>query len=774
MKNNKKNKKFKGKLTEVESLIKEWFNNEFLHNHRNYLHPLFYKNIEDILKFGKRKELEVVINYSIPLSLECSENTYWETLYNTCQSQVPHYVSTSKKIEEEILNNWFYIRNSPERFAEQKDFWLFKDVNFSHLSEFDTTYSKTELRKIKVKYVLFNYKIDKNTLAWVNPFEYVDKYSYNRKTNLSIKEFVYKEKFDDFITEKEIPMNVFFEYFYHLLNETHIYKLIDINNDELTHKDREGLADEMRQTEQIYTFHENFIAHLIENKKEEKCYKNLEDKKMFYVEKAFIAQLTEQNVDLNGKHYILHAGPTNAGKSYNALQSYYKANKGCYLAPLRLLAYEIYDSLDKYELTGSLLTGENKIISPNSTHVAATVEMYQVLDKEPVDVLVIDECQMITDGQRGSAWLHGIVSANAREIHLISSLAAIPILSDFITRHNGTIEVKEYKRLIPLEVMENDITIHDLEKNDAVIAFSKNRILELVAEIQLTTTYKVSYLYGMMPPEIKMKQMDDFRSGLTDIMVTTDVIAMGLNLPIKRVIFSETSKFNGESIEVLPKPLYEQISGRAGRFGLFDIGYVTFSWNANRNDVINKRKESKTFELVTKQPLFEEYEEYLNNTDTDKQKTLLDYLLFWEKHVSYDINTYKKANIKEIIEVLESIDENLLKELNHKEQFFFAFLPYHKNRFTEYMANNLVDYHLYGNHHSENQARLLLQTVLRVNSFAKDIVLESQYSHLQTLSQYALTTENEILLELVKEEKERLLKNWEKTMQHVLKKKIRI
>lgn len=772
MKKNKKNKKFKGKLTEVESLIKEWFHNDFLKNHKDYLHPMFYKNIQDILKFGKRKDLEIVINYSIPLSLECSETIYWETLYNTCQSQVPHYISVNSKLDEQIQKNWLYITNFIDRFETQKEFWAFKDVNFSHLSEFDTTYSKTELRKMKVKYVLFNYKMDKNTLEWVNPFECIDKYNYNRKTNLSVKELIYKEKFNEFMEEKEIPMNVFFEYFYHLLNETHIYKLIDINNELLTFKNRENLADEMRQTEQIYLFHENLMTHLIENKKEEKCYKNLEDKKMFYVEKAFIEQLTEKNVDLNGQHYILHAGPTNAGKSYNALQAYYKADKGCYLAPLRLLAYEIYDSLDKYELTGSLLTGENKIIQPQSTHVAATVEMYQVLDKEPVDVLVIDECQMITDGQRGSAWLHSIVSANANEVHLISSLAAIPILSDFITRHNGTIEVKEYKRLIPLEVMETDITIHDLEKNDAIIAFSKNRILELVAEIQAVTTYKVSYLYGMMPPEIKMKQMDNFRNGVTDIIVTTDVIAMGLNLPIKRVVFSETSKFNGESIEVLPKPLYEQISGRAGRFGLFDIGYVTFSWNANRNDVINKRKENKTFELVTKQPLFEEFEEYLHNTE--QQKTLLDYLLFWEKHVSYDKNTYKKANIKEIIEVLESVDESLLKELNHKEQFFFAFLPYHKNRFTDYMANNLIDYHLYGNQLSENQAKTLLQNVLRVNSFAKDIVLESQYSHLQTLSQYALTTDNEILLDLVQDEKNRLLKEWEKVMQNVLKKKFRI
>ena len=279
----------------------------------------------------------------------------------------------------------------------------------------------------------------------------------------------------------------------------------------------------------------------------------------------------------------------------------------------------------------------------------------------------------------------------------------------------------------------------------------------------------MSYLYGMMPPEIKMKQMNAFREGRTDVIVTTDVIAMGLNLPIRRVVFSETSKFNGERMEVLQRPLYEQIAGRAGRFGLFDTGYVTFACNANRHDVIRQKVDQQQFECVTKQPTFEEFMDYLGNADASK--TLLDYLRLWQEDVTYDAAIYKKANIKEIINVLEHIGSSLLKELEPKEQFFFAFLPYHKNRFTDYIANKLVDYYLYRNHYSEAQTRLLLQECQQVHTTFQDVVVESQYQHLQTLSQYAYHTENELLIAMVQTEKQRLIQQWDSVLHKVIAKK---
>lgn len=58
-------------------------------------------------------------------------------------------------------------------------------------------------------------------------------------------------------------------------------------------------------------------------------------------------------------------------------------------------------------------------------------------------------------------------------------------------------------------------------------------------------------------------------------MVATDAIGMGVNLPIRRMIFTETEKFDGESYRLLTTQEVKQIAGRAGRIGIYETGYIT-------------------------------------------------------------------------------------------------------------------------------------------------------------------------------------------------------
>lgn len=60
----------------------------------------------------------------------------------------------------------------------------------------------------------------------------------------------------------------------------------------------------------------------------------------------------------------------------------------------------------------------------------------------------------------------------------------------------------------------------------------------------------------------------------TKVVVATDAIGMGLNLPVRRIVFVQTQKFDGTTRRGLTVPEVKQIAGRAGRFGLFDTGYV--------------------------------------------------------------------------------------------------------------------------------------------------------------------------------------------------------
>ena len=66
-----------------------------------------------------------------------------------------------------------------------------------------------------------------------------------------------------------------------------------------------------------------------------------------------------------------------------------------------------------------------------------------------------------------------------------------------------------------------------------------------------------------------------FAEGRTKVVVATDAIGMGLNLPVRRIVFVQTEKFDGTSRRPLAVPEIKQIAGRAGRFGLYETGYVT-------------------------------------------------------------------------------------------------------------------------------------------------------------------------------------------------------
>jgi ATP-dependent RNA helicase SUPV3L1/SUV3 len=81
-------------------------------------------------------------------------------------------------------------------------------------------------------------------------------------------------------------------------------------------------------------------------------------------------------------------------------------------------------------------------------------------------------------------------------------------------------------------------------------------------------------VYGNLSPEVRRAQAQRFRDGAADVVVGTDAIAMGLNMPIARIIMTTTVKYNGYEEEEIPAALARQIAGRAGRFGVHEEGLV--------------------------------------------------------------------------------------------------------------------------------------------------------------------------------------------------------
>jgi ATP-dependent RNA helicase SUPV3L1/SUV3 len=126
------------------------------------------------------------------------------------------------------------------------------------------------------------------------------------------------------------------------------------------------------------------------------------------------------------RQVTLFVGPPNSGKTHAAFERLSQALDGAYLAPLRLLALEGRDRLVAKGVPCSLLTGEENVPADGARVVSSTIEM--VNTRDPIDVAVIDEAQMLFDNSRGWAWTQAIVAVPARELVIICSEYAVPAI----------------------------------------------------------------------------------------------------------------------------------------------------------------------------------------------------------------------------------------------------------------------------------------------------------------------------------------------------------
>ncbi|HVO44465.1 MAG TPA: helicase-related protein, partial [Aggregatilineales bacterium] len=268
---------------------------------------------------------------------------------------------------------------------------------------------------------------------------------------------------------------------------------------------------------------------------------------------------------------LLHVGPPNSGKTYEALEALVRAGSGWYLAPLRLLAYEIFDRLNQQGVRCNLLTGEEYIPVDGAVFTASTIEMFNPQDSG--ECVIIDEAQMLADPDRGWAWTRAMMEAQSPEIRVIGP----PVARGLIEKLAGTaaipLEIIEHRRLSPLEVADKPWPLEALPERTILVAFSRRMVLQLKTELERYRR-KVSVVYGNLPPEVRRKQADRFADGQTEICVATDAVGMGLNLPADRVCFFEMEKFDGKNLRILTPSEVHQIGGRAGRYGLSTIGEV--------------------------------------------------------------------------------------------------------------------------------------------------------------------------------------------------------
>lgn len=388
-----------------------------------------------------------------------------------------------------------------------------------------------------------------------------------------------------------------------------------------------------------------------------------------YLEGFSIDTMIEKSKMLD-REFVIISGPTNSGKTYRALQYLKSATSGVYLGPLRLLALEVSDELNKDGVSCNLLTGEENIPVFGAQLTASTIEMCDL--SAEYDVAVIDECQMIGDRDRGHQWTKAILGVRAKKVILCTAEEAKGLLKGLLKKIGAKVEIVQCNRLCPLEYGGVIRNIKDVEPGDCLVTFSRKNVLAIAAALERIGV-KASMIYGALPPASRREEVRRFTEGETKVVVATDAIGMGVSLPIRRVVFCQTEKFDGISVRNLKTTEILQIAGRAGRFGKYPVGYVC----TMKNPQLIEDALFKTPELLSeiKIPF------PIEAIDTDYD--LLALLKAWN---NLPTQSGKRANMASTIKLYETIRPLITEKVDKRLLFSLITCPIDENN------NSLVAY----------------------------------------------------------------------------------
>ena len=431
---------------------------------------------------------------------------------------------------------------------------------------------------------------------------------------------------------------------------------------------------------------------------------------------------------------IFHVGPTNSGKTYAAMQQLQKANSGYYLAPLRLLALEGYEDMLEKGIKASLITGEEEIIDEESAHICSTIEMLNF--SFDVDCCVIDEVQMIDDKDRGWAWVNAIIGAPAKRVYLTGSSNALEAVKEIATWLGEELEIVRFERKNALKLLEKPIPLESIQPQTALIAFSRKEVLSL--KQQLSKSFEVSVVYGNLSPEVRREEAKRFRQGQSQILIATDAISMGLNLPIKTILFSKDTKFDGESVRELNSDEVLQIAGRAGRFKLEDVGYVG-GINTQVHNLIAKKFQGSTKKISPPFTVMANLDHINLVSQILNTQNLYDILDFFAHNMKFE-GPFVAKRLEQMMEIAK-ITDNYTLDLQKKYHLSCAPVSinslYIESKFHEYILSiekdKKITYHkIKGLPPHANSPSMLLKVEDRVKEISLYLWLSFKFPNLFT------------------------------------------
>lgn len=611
-------------------------------------------------------------------------------------------------IKEPLLLNNLLDDNKTILFKEDVEkelFILHKQKNKTFLNRIQKDFSILD-DNIKLK---LNVKYKEENLIKLN----IDELKKVKNINV---EYIY-DMLDKEIKKEESIENYIQEIFekiasnYELLNKDFLLKesiYEDFKNKILNTKDKSNIIKAsllLNPTEELNKAKLDSLKKIIYSK-----YFDIKDRRLRGFERSFNRKIINNNIEIKefkelfplarerNREIIFFNGETNSGKTYSAFELAKKYNSGIYAAPLRLLALEGQQEFEKRGMKCSMITGEERDLVEGANFISSTVEMIDY--SKEYDVAIIDEVQLINDPDRGHAWLEAIVGVNAKKVILVGAKDIQKVIEEISNYLNEPLECKTFKRKTKLcfdkNLYFNEIKKNKkLPKNSAVVAFSKKDVLALKSRFEKMGN-KVAVIYGALPPQVRRVETERFVSGEADVVIATDAIGMGLNLPIENIFFYKVEKFNGKVMSSLEADLIKQIVGRAGRYNMFETGYVSALSTNVFNFIKEKFKENtevseKRLKCSPNYPIINQIEKLTN------EKSIYKLLQTYNNSIRFDFNIDNHLSetsypVAKFIDSLFEEDEYEFLSLFEKVKIINAPISNDRNgKVMKYFFNCLID-----------------------------------------------------------------------------------
>jgi superfamily II RNA helicase len=340
---------------------------------------------------------------------------------------------------------------------------------------------------------------------------------------------------------------------------------------------------------------------------------------LYSTQEAAVLELFE------GRNVILNT-PTGSGKSLVASALHFKSlsegKRSVYTCPIKALVNEKWMSLCREFgpnnvglSTGDATVNREAPILCCTAEILANIALRHGEAAEVHDV-VMDEFHYYSDRERGVAWQVPLLTlAKTRFLLMSATLGDTAFFESELTKLTGleTVTVSAKERPVPLDfkyselplattletlVAENKAPVYvvhftQLEAAQSAQDFTSINVCskdEKGAIAQAIEGFKFSSPYGAeikrwlrhgigihhagLLPKYRILVEQLAQRGLLKVICGTDTLGVGINVPIRTVLFTRLCKFDGQKTGILSARDFHQIAGRAGRKGYDDVGYV--------------------------------------------------------------------------------------------------------------------------------------------------------------------------------------------------------